>query len=507
MRFQSNPARDASSAIAGYVYQIDVTILRWLNLQPNELLELERGEDLDVVRVSDDHDQDLRTLEQVKARAGVLTLRSTNALAALANFCEHRHTNPTHFLKFRYITTSRIGRERGWSLKNLKSTVIELWESVRAGELDGDDQAAAVSAIRSFLRSCRKPGGVKPSTWGFLENVLADENEPDFRDVIQSLEWSTSSGDAASLQADIKRGLIESDYAKDQETAEALFQRLFLYVIKRLTEQGLKTLTVGELREQLKQPSLSSDDLNFLVAIRDRVANLEREVAEGKSLLKSVDEQVQVLAGAYKAVIEYEQAHVSLDIPALVTPGIQRTHIVDEVADEINTRTWVGIVGEPGSGKTQLCLLITRKLGSTGVWVSLRGLTQERSCAVIDAALEAISGVGRHPIIKQWYSQAAARLDPGTTIVLDDLPGVVVGSALDRRLQFLHSACREHGLRMLSTTYYEAPRALFEAGVVSEVRAPRFTAGEILELLRINGAPSGVADSKFADFLEVLTGG
>lgn len=56
MNFISNPQRDASAVIASYVYQVIVTISRWLNLQPpNEVLELERGEDLDIVRVSDDH--------------------------------------------------------------------------------------------------------------------------------------------------------------------------------------------------------------------------------------------------------------------------------------------------------------------------------------------------------------------------------------------------------------------------------------------------------------------
>src|SRR5271156_6074110 len=107
--FKSNPNRDASSAIAGYVYQADVTVSRWLNLQPNEILELERGEDLDLVRVSEDHVKDLRILEQVKTGVAPLTLRSASALAALANFCEHRQKNPTHRLRFRYVTTSRIG--------------------------------------------------------------------------------------------------------------------------------------------------------------------------------------------------------------------------------------------------------------------------------------------------------------------------------------------------------------------------------------------------------------
>jgi len=44
--FQLVRDRDAWATIRGYVYQVDVTIDRWLDLQPGQELELERGEDI-----------------------------------------------------------------------------------------------------------------------------------------------------------------------------------------------------------------------------------------------------------------------------------------------------------------------------------------------------------------------------------------------------------------------------------------------------------------------------
>ena len=41
--------RDAWATIRGYVYQVELTIDRWLTLQPEQVLELERGEDIDTV--------------------------------------------------------------------------------------------------------------------------------------------------------------------------------------------------------------------------------------------------------------------------------------------------------------------------------------------------------------------------------------------------------------------------------------------------------------------------
>lgn len=109
--FVANPNRDASDTIGGFVYQVDVTLLHWLGLQPGEILELERGEDIDVIQ-NWLKEGNLRTLEQIKRRASSLTLRSSEAITAVANFCEHKSLNPDAKLRFRYITTSKVGGKR-----------------------------------------------------------------------------------------------------------------------------------------------------------------------------------------------------------------------------------------------------------------------------------------------------------------------------------------------------------------------------------------------------------
>src|SRR5229473_590893 len=105
MSFVTNPRRDASPTITGFVFQVNVTILRWIELRDGEHLELEFGEDIDTVRDSNGGiSAEKRLLEQIKVRSGrSLTLRSEEALEALSNFCTHRASNPTWSLKFRYI--------------------------------------------------------------------------------------------------------------------------------------------------------------------------------------------------------------------------------------------------------------------------------------------------------------------------------------------------------------------------------------------------------------------
>ena len=66
--FSALLGHDASAAIRGFFYQINVTILRWLELHTDYHLELEAGEDIDVGRVSvlPGEKRD-RALEQIKA--------------------------------------------------------------------------------------------------------------------------------------------------------------------------------------------------------------------------------------------------------------------------------------------------------------------------------------------------------------------------------------------------------------------------------------------------------
>lgn len=79
--------RDAFSTIRGYVYQVDTTLKRWLDLRVDQHLELERGEDIDLINRAINASSALeasRLLEQVKHREQNLTLRNPAALESLA---------------------------------------------------------------------------------------------------------------------------------------------------------------------------------------------------------------------------------------------------------------------------------------------------------------------------------------------------------------------------------------------------------------------------------------
>src|SRR5579859_6092071 len=161
MTFVTNPRRDASPTIAGFVFQVNLSILHWIELGDNEHLELECGEDIDTVKQNPGGLSDQkRLLEQIKARSTrSVTLRSEEALEALAHFCHHRATNPGWNLKFRYVTTADSGIEQGW---NRADSGIETWGAIQRGQYNETDRAEAIAALSTFLRSCARPEKVSP---------------------------------------------------------------------------------------------------------------------------------------------------------------------------------------------------------------------------------------------------------------------------------------------------------------------------------------------------------
>ena len=101
--FQEIKNRDAWASIRGFVYQVDATIHRWLTLNANEVLELEKGEDIDVVARGIANREKSRKLEQIKYREGNLSLNQNEVIELLFNFYLHKKENPKKKIFFRMV--------------------------------------------------------------------------------------------------------------------------------------------------------------------------------------------------------------------------------------------------------------------------------------------------------------------------------------------------------------------------------------------------------------------
>jgi hypothetical protein len=288
--------RDAWNTIRGYVYQVDLTIQRWLDLQPGQILELERGEDIDIVDLVSHSptatpEERSRLSEQVKHRDNSsITLRASQAVTAIAHFVENRRINPD--LRFLYTTNASVGREQKSPMpKEIKA--IDAWEQIRQGSLQGTEQNEAVQGIRKILaEKVKKPPKLNQGTWKIFRNFITNPNNDELLDLIRQFEWNTKAPEAQSLGTILERLLIERQHATDNIQAQEQYQKLFVYVFKRLCKREIKRLTVGERERLLSQPTLSQTDHQLLNNVVVWVQALEVRVQKNEERLGTIEQRL-----------------------------------------------------------------------------------------------------------------------------------------------------------------------------------------------------------------------
>ena len=511
LNFNPPRDRDAWGTIRGFVYQVDLTIERWLKLLPTQILELERGEDIDIVSRSltaSTEEEQQRLLEQVKLRGQPVTLRSPSAIEFIACAIEHRHANSTIDLLFRYTTNAQIGLEKSSPLLN-RTPAISAWEQIRHNKLTPDEQTIVLDGIRTILSDARQPEKLYVDTWTTFQNFVTNANDSEFLEFVNGLEWSTGTSSAQELAPHIQNLLVNQQHANDSRQAEDQYQRLFLYIFKLLSQPGLKRLTVEDRAFQLSLPPLSERDRELLDSVIIRILRLEARVDVVESSLSQLNSQVQRLAQekGINAAIDYTVTTPILDVPPLVEQLSRREKIVSELSVILANHTWLAIYGSAGSGKTQLAILLANVLSNCRMWIRLRGLTIEQACVRLDAACENIVGVPPQSNRHEWYCQFCEQLGDNVSLVIDDLPRLTEGDELSERLRHLAKACKIYNVRLLSTSPYPLPTQLRTSigdQLLYSLDNPPFDINETADILMAYDMPVDLLRSKLVGLVNTF---
>lgn len=363
MPFVSNAARDAGPTIAGFFFQVNVSILRWLDLQPSQCIELECGEDIDTVESDRENGAEKRLLEQLKLRSGrSLTLRSVEALEALANRCVHVHQNPDTLLLFRYLTTAAIGVETDWTGAE---PGIATWQAIRGGEYGEQQRSEAVDRLRSFLARLPRPARIGESPWELLQAALAEEAA--FFSLVMGFEWAVGQPGLEQTEAEIRSILLRRGYASDESQAGLLYEHLVAYVFRRLSKRGRAPLTAADLVDACEQRTRTAKDDELIALIRADIAQtnarleqVESAVAGHSTELMALQQTMQRIneSMGLAAAFSISAASFSTEVPDAVSPRVTRSRVVNVVREKLGALVAAVLVAEPGSGKTQLLLLI-----------------------------------------------------------------------------------------------------------------------------------------------------
>ncbi len=494
--------RDASRIIRGFLYQIELTIKRWIELDDASILELERGEDIDTVQQALSA-RETRLLEQIKLRSSSLSLRSVEALEALVNFFLSFKANPDLDLRFRYLTNAETAVERGIDFGG-KRAALHVWNEFSSGHLTDSESVTFLKKVREFLQQVNRPDKVRPQDWELFKVAFRKESA-EFAAFVERVEWSFGNPEVAGIASEIEAALVQTENVNPQD-ARRSHHEILTFVITRLSSPGLKRLTREELRTELRDVRKSSVN-PVLLGMVD--ALLEQESAHhelDRDLWFSLDHIGQSGGAAMSLQIDAALPAAMSTIPAPIVGGAKRSENITKLVEALAHVTWVALHGDSGSGKTQLTRLLTERI-STPMWLSFRNVLLEQMGTAFDGYLASKSRVARTGTLRDWYKAACTRLGLGTTVFVDDIPFDGNAGLLAKLCIFVECAASS-GVKLVSTAadkVLPSPREQLGSAFL-ELPVPRFSDEEIREYFQNHAAPESLlANSQFLVLVDSLT--
>lgn len=244
--FEYNKNRDASATINGFVYQVNTTIEKWINLTDKEHLELEKGEDIDIVQkeiISKNGsltEKENRILEQVKHRKSTIRLTSPEFIETLINFKEHSEKNSSINLKLSFFTNSPIGKEQNSPLTKRKG--INVWNSINNNEFHGFEDDNLTLGIKELVTRGKPFSQMeKVEKWKEWKDYITKLSITDFKNIIKKVEINHTQTSSNNYSDKIIKEL--TSISSDKDSAKILYYKLFSFIFDILSKTGEKKLT------------------------------------------------------------------------------------------------------------------------------------------------------------------------------------------------------------------------------------------------------------------------
>ena len=525
--FIYNPQRDAFKAIRGFYYQVQLTVVRWLELTGETVLICECGEDIDHVFQLRDRDAETqrRLLEQIKLR-GRITLRSSEALSAQARFRDAVVKNPGIQLLYRFSTTATVGQEQRLRFpRGLKG--IEAWEVMRRGEFTQEETTAFVDALKALVADSQCPRELDQPAFSQLQEYFGQAGSQVVEDLVRRFEWATGLPDPPDLLSGIRDLLIEQGRAHAPEEAAHLADVLIVHVFRLLTARDEKRLTVEGIENLLRERSLTEVDRRVLTALTRQVEQAGAHIATLSSQMEVMSQQVAVFQSVPlqldQLLARVSDVQAQLAQPTLPPPdeppivdivSSRRRGLVQKLTEALRATVWLSIEGATGMGKTYAAKLLVDEQVLTGnVWISLRGERPAHGTHRIDVHLLRLAAdptVRRHFAGDLRFSELVAHAARNLgLIVIDELPDLLKEPLLSEQLLILCSVLGESGGKVITTSTRGIPQRLAGGlgGRLQQITVPPMEVNEIAEMLAEAGAPTTFRESTYVDFILGITRG
>jgi hypothetical protein len=536
--FVTPTQRDAWAAIRGYLYQIRLTVLRWLDLDDQTVLLCEYGEDVELVRIIKDRAAEAtidRLIEQVKYRTRKLTLRSQEVLDALGNFFALSSELPSIHTRLRFTTNATPGRERGFKFSEGRPG-IEACIRIAASKADAVETASTLASFRKLIDGASTPGqsSGKVTRFEALRQFVRSASSTELECFLRRIEWEVSQPQSNVLPREIEERLINVGLASPN-TAKRVAERLTLVVLDTVARSGLKVLDRAALLTAIRELEFTEVDLrilrtldqietaiqSYLPEIAAGVGRLEADVGE---IRRATSRTQEMLARAINrnhqpSVVGVDRSIRAPDAPPEVTRNeVYRTSLVSDLTRLLSETSWLHLQGSAGTGKTLLTRsLLLQEPNHRFIWVSFspsaaRASPLQHLDERLLASLVTLSGDN------SWWaafllgslstsglvSALFRHLRAGAILALDDLPDLIALPELENRLSTLAHACSVTGCHLLTNGHRSLTVAVAKSIPPSSVRefpVPPMNAQDALAMLRTAGAPASLSTEQFAELL------
>jgi tetratricopeptide (TPR) repeat protein len=342
---KGDPKREAANAGRGFIYQYWQSVWRWLRLEPNEVLFIEKAEDFDVVSVNE---AEAAEIKDTRA-SGNVTLNSQDALEAIRNFWLINQQNSEFTVHFRFLTTSDRGMEKGKPFGDLSG--LDYWDCCKFDKM-------RLGRLRNFLLQKEQlPTLLKE----FLRTATDDELQRQF---VQRISWETGTRPIETLKAVItERVACLCDSKGFSPTlAPIIVARLFEHVCEVVASPGERRLHRGDLLTLLDRS---------IVSARSESAEIASQVEKGTPTTGK--------SGIPRSLA----GQVRTNPPRLLTGASQRPTVVKHLLERLGVSRILVLTGSTGMGKSTLGKLVAASTGLPCRWIDLRGLTADEIQAVL----------------------------------------------------------------------------------------------------------------------------
>jgi len=202
-------------------------------------------------------------------------------------------------------------------------------------------------------------------------------------------------------EARIRSILIHRDYVANDDQARFFYEHLLAYVFRLLSRRGRKLLSAAQLAEECSRFPTAAREEKLIQLLRAHIEEtsarfgaVETTVAKQGGELATLQHAVQALnrSMGLSAAFTISVAAFSNEVPEPVHPRVHRSRAVAEAQKKLESVRMAQLVGEPGSGKTQLLLLL-RELANVSVhWLNIpRDSTESQACILLDAYIRSLN--------------------------------------------------------------------------------------------------------------------